>query len=280
MAPIAPNEDPKKPLAEGLAFAQLDRLRSENRELQTALLNSNEHADSLQERLAQVSATLAAEVRERQTVETKLKELIRTVNKEKADLEILVQILIDQGDELAQEGEKARIDSLTLIANRRRFDEYLSQEWSRHVRMQLQLSVLICDVDYFKLYNDFYGHQAGDECLKTVAQAICQGFRAGDLIARYGGEEFAMVLPETSLAGALQVAERVHAAVAAAALPHAASPVSDRVTISVGVACGRPRRNDPGGARALVEEADRYLYTAKNRGRDQVVHRPEENNRR
>src|SRR5258705_421993 len=94
------------------------------------------------------------------------------VSAEKADLEILVQILIDQGDDSAVESEKARIDGLTQIANRRRFDEYLLQEWSRHLRIQQPLSLLICDVDHFKLYNDGCGHQAADECLKTDAKAI------------------------------------------------------------------------------------------------------------
>jgi diguanylate cyclase (GGDEF)-like protein len=198
---------------------ELARLQNENHDLQTALLASNERGVLLQEHVDRLGNSLAAELRERHIAEEKLQTLIQTITREKGDLEILVQILIDQGDDSAQEGEKARIDGLTQIANRRRFDEYLFQEWSRHIRMQQPLSLLICDVDHFKLYNDGKGHQAGDECLKTVAKAINQCYRAGDLVARYGGEEFAMVLPQTNRAGAVQVAERVRAAVAAAALP-------------------------------------------------------------
>jgi diguanylate cyclase (GGDEF)-like protein len=256
---------------------ELDRLQIEKHDLQIALLSSNEQRNLLQEELDRLSASLTAEVRERQVAEEKLQTLIQAVTREKGDLEILVQILIDQGDDSAEEGEKARIDGLTQIANRRRFDEYLLQEWSRHIRMQQPLSLLICDVDHFKLYNDGYGHQAGDECLKSVAKAISQCYRAGDLVARYGGEEFAMVLPQTNAAGAVQVAERVRSAVAAAALPHAASPVCGRVTVSIGVACTTPQPHGPTDARALIEEADRHLYLAKQLGRNQVNYQDEEN---
>jgi diguanylate cyclase (GGDEF)-like protein len=254
----------------------LDRLQIENQDLQIALLTSNEHGDLLQDHLYRLSNSLTAEVRERQAAEDKLQKLIEAITREKVDLEIMIQILIDQGDESAQEGEKARIDGLTQIANRRRFDEYLLQEWGRHVRMQQPLSLLICDVDHFKLYNDRHGHQAGDECLKSVAKAISQCYRAGDLVARYGGEEFAMVLPQTNAAGAVQVAERVRSAVAAAALPHASSPVCGQVTVSIGVASTTPRPHGPTDARALIEEADRHLYLAKRLGRNQVNYQDEE----
>jgi diguanylate cyclase (GGDEF)-like protein len=256
---------------------ELDRLQIENHDLQIALLTSNEHGVLLQEHVDQLSTRLTSEVRERHAVEEKLQKLIQAITREKGDLEILVQILMDQGDDSAQEGEKARIDGLTQIANRRRFDEYLLQEWGRHIRMQQPLSLLICDVDHFKLYNDRQGHQAGDECLKSVAKALSQCHRAGDLVARYGGEEFAMVLPQTNRSGAVQVAERVRVAVAIAALPHAASPVCDRVTVSIGVACITPQPHGPTDARTLVEQADRHLYLAKHLGRNQVSSEDEEN---
>jgi diguanylate cyclase (GGDEF)-like protein len=243
------------------------------------LFTSKERGDLLQEHLDQLSAILKAEIRERKAAEETLQNLVQTLTREKEDLEVLVQILIDQGDDSAEEGEKARIDGLTQIANRRRFDEYLCQEWCRHLRTQEQLSLLICDVDHFKLFNDRYGHQAGDECLKSVAQVISQCSRTGDLVARYGGEEFAIVLPHTNHAGAAHVAERVRSAVADAALPHGASPVCDRVTVSIGVACKTPQPTDAPGARTLVEEADRQLYLAKHRGRNRVSHQDQENTR-
>jgi diguanylate cyclase (GGDEF)-like protein len=257
--------------------AEIDRLQNENHDLQTALLASTERGVSLQEQVDRLDTRLTNELRDRHTTEEKLHNLIQTVTREKGDLEILVQILIDQGDDSAQEGEKARIDGLTQIANRRRFDEYLSQEWRRHIRMQQPLSLLICDVDHFKLYNDRQGHQAGDECLKNVAKALNRCYRVGDLVARYGGEEFAMVLPQTDRVGAVQVAERVRAAVAAAALPHPASPVCNRVTVSIGVACITPPPHAPSDARALIEQADRQLYQAKHLGRNQVSSEHEEN---
>jgi diguanylate cyclase (GGDEF)-like protein len=257
--------------------AEIARLQNENHDLQAALLASSERGLLLQEHLDQLDARLTNELRERHTAEEKLQTLIQTITREKGDLEILVQILVDQGDDSAQEGEKARIDGLTQIANRRRFDEYLSQEWNRHIRMQQPLSLLLCDVDHFKLYNDGQGHQAGDECLKSVAKAINRCYRVGDLVARYGGEEFAMVLPQTNCAGAVQVAERVRAAVAAAALPHPASPVCDRVTVSIGVASITPPPQVPSDARALIQQADRHLYLAKKLGRNRVSYVDEEN---
>ena len=257
----------------------LARLEHEKRDLQIALATSNEHGDLLQEHLYRLSRSLTAEVRERQAAEKKLQTLIEGITREKGDLEILVQILIDQGDDSAEESEKARIDGLTQIANRRRFDEVLLQEWNRHGRIQQPLSLLICDVDHFKLFNDAYGHQAGDECLKRVAKAINHHSRSGDLVARYGGEEFAVVLPNTSLEGAVLRAERARSAVEGAAIPHTASLISDRVTLSVGVACMTPQPRDGRDVRMLVEEADRNLYLAKHRGRDRVGHQNQENSK-
>ncbi|MEO8662813.1 MAG: diguanylate cyclase [Bryobacteraceae bacterium] len=254
---------------------EVERLRSEVRDREIALLVSNEHGDLLQEHLYRSSVSLTAEVRERQAAEEKLRKLVQAITLEKGDLEVLVQILMEQGDAAAEEGEKARIDGLTEIGNRRRFDEYLQQEWLRHQRLQQPLSLSIFDVDHFKLYNDHYGHPAGDECLKIVAHTIKQCFRTSDLVARYGGEEFGVVQPHMELEIAVQSAGRVRSALATAAVSHVASPVCNWVTLSIGVASETPSPDAP-DARTLVAQADRNLYLAKHGGRNRVCFRNEE----
>ena len=158
-------------------------------------------------------------------------------------------------------------DSLTKIANRRYFDQYLNQEWRRLAREQFPLSLILCDIDFFKLYNDSYGHQAGDECLQEVATAIVQVVqRPADLVVRYGGEEFAVILPNTAIAGAAQVAEQIRSAVKALVLP-LGSP--QHLTLSVGVASAVPKIEVT--AATLFAAADQALYQAKQQGRDRVV---------
>ena len=254
----------------GRMRVEIDRLHRALSDSQNALLTSNEHGDLLQNHLQRLSTSLTAEIRERQKTDNKLQSLLDAVTRERGDLEVLVQILMDEGDSYAEEGEKARIDGLTGIPNRRRLDEFLLKEWDRHRKSQQALSLLICDVDYFKCFNDLYGHQAGDECLRTVAKAITACLRSDDLVARYGGEEFAMVLPHTPLHRAVQIAERIREAVFAAAIPHADSKVCGQVTLSIGVACQVPQPHGAACVRALVEESDRNLYIAKRLGRNRV----------
>ena len=159
-------------------------------------------------------------------------------------------------------------DGLTGIANRRFFDEFISHEWRRARRSEKEIAILMCDVDHFKTYNDSYGHQAGDECLRQVASAIDKQLDRGtDIAARYGGEEFAVILPETSSGGALMVAEKIRHAVHRLNIPHAAAPLG-RITLSIGVAVGIPGINHP--HEQLLEAADRALYRAKHEGRDRV----------
>ncbi|WP_454254708.1 sensor domain-containing diguanylate cyclase [Pseudomonas sp. Marseille-Q8238] len=166
--------------------------------------------------------------------------------------------------------KQALEDELTRLANRRRFARALEDEFSRAARYQRPLSLILFDVDYFKQYNDIYGHSAGDECLRAVAEAIRSGQkRSADLAARYGGEEFCLLLPETDAEGALQVAEQVRAAVEALAIPHTGCPWNT-LSVSAGV-----RTCSPGQcaatAQGLVEEADKALYAAKAAGRNRVV---------
>ena len=135
----------------------------------------------------------------------------------------------------------ATTDALTGIPNRRSFDEYLDREWRRMVRETAPLSLIMCDIDLFKNYNDLYGHQEGDACLQAVAQAIQGGaVRPGDFVARYGGEEFVVVLPATPAKGALHIAEAIRKAVHRLRLPHGSSQVDDFVTLSLGVSSALP----------------------------------------
>jgi diguanylate cyclase (GGDEF)-like protein len=160
-------------------------------------------------------------------------------------------------------------DALTGIANRRRFDETLREEWSRAVRGHSQLSLIMMDVDHFKIFNDTYGHAAGDACLRQIAQALAQSLlRPVDLVARFGGEEFVCLLPGTDAAGALQVAERFREAVIALRVPHEHSPTAPVVTLSQGLATLLPVAEAQ--ADLLLVEADNHLYEAKRNGRNRI----------
>jgi len=160
-------------------------------------------------------------------------------------------------------------DGLTGLSNRRHFDEYLELEWRRSLRDQTQLSLLMIDVDYFKSYNDSFGHVEGDEALRKVAAAIRDASsRPSDLPARYGGEEFVLVLPNTSPGGARLVAEKLRQTVAALKIAHNTPAEGASLTISIGLATMVPQ---PGtDCRLLISAADRGLYLAKNNGRNQV----------
>lgn len=161
-------------------------------------------------------------------------------------------------------------DGLTGAANRRYFDFQLKTEWRRSHRQSEPLSVIMCDVDHFKNFNDHYGHPEGDQCLIKVVKVIrSQLNREGDLLARYGGEEFVVVLPNTPREGACKVAERIRQAMENLAIPHDYSPVAPVVTLSLGVAGGQVTEED--GALQMVERADKALYQAKRDGRNQVV---------
>lgn len=164
-------------------------------------------------------------------------------------------------------------DALTGIPNRRSFDHQLEHEWRRALRDGTRLAIVMADVDVFKRFNDTYGHQAGDDCLRQVAQAMsAQLKRSGDMIARYGGEEFIVLLPGLDLSQAKKLAEQLRAAVAKLGIPHAHGPAG-HVSISLGVASYRPHPNMR--VETLIHQADSALYTAKKLGRNRVCSAPE-----
>ncbi|MDM8557124.1 diguanylate cyclase [Desulfococcaceae bacterium HSG7] len=164
----------------------------------------------------------------------------------------------------------AGLDGLTGIPNRRQFDQFLGAEWKRSLRYEHKFSIILVDIDFFKLYNDCYGHTEGDVCLKKVAGSIFKAVpRSEDLAARYGGEEFACILPETGNKGALAVANRILESVRALKIPHAQSKVDSHVTVSVGLATAVPPLKDR--KLELVKLADKALYQAKLKGRNQIA---------
>jgi diguanylate cyclase (GGDEF)-like protein len=163
----------------------------------------------------------------------------------------------------------AHSDGLTGIPNRRRFNDALEVEWRRAIRTGTSISLILMDVDFFKLYNDNYGHGMGDTCLQQVASALAAAIaRPSDFVARYGGEEFVALLPDTDAEGACLIAERMRSFVEALQLPHEHSSVSDWVTISAGVASMVPTGDD--ASQDLLKLADQMLYRAKESGRNRI----------
>lgn len=218
----------------------------ENASLYTSLEQKVELRTS---ELMQINQMLQAEVAERKRVE----EALVKANRE---LHLL-----------------ASLDGLTKVANRRYFDEFLATEFRRMKRHQHPLSLVMCDVDYFKNYNDHYGHQKGDDCLKAIAQQLQNSTRrAADLVARYGGEEFMVVLPGSDLSGAQEVARVIQENLKKHQIPHCRSLVSDYVTTSIGISSTMPSENTD--IKTLIHKADQALYQAKNSGRNCIASIP------
>ena len=160
-------------------------------------------------------------------------------------------------------------DALTGLANRRFLLDNLTREWARHQRNHNPLSVVMFDIDFFKTFNDHYGHQAGDECLKQIAEALEKAIdRPGDFIARYGGEEFIAVLPETNLNGACYIAEKIRNSIEKLQIKHSKSDIAEHVTISGGVACMHPSQSN--SYEQLIKYSDEALYEAKQTGRNRI----------
>ncbi|TWA94346.1 sensor domain-containing diguanylate cyclase [Bradyrhizobium stylosanthis] len=211
----------------------------------------------------------------RQNGEVWLESTMRVTRKDNGRVDGVVAISRDITEQKKLETKLETLaieDSLTGLANRRRFDERLNEEWARAYRDRSTLGLLMIDVDRFKAYNDEYGHPAGDACLRVVAQVIAAEVqRPGDLAARYGGEEFAMLLPNTDAAGCARIGERIRKAIRAAGLVHTTNSASGHVTASLGGATCRPAFERTAGVGTLVEAADQALYAAKEAGRNRLM---------
>lgn len=219
-------------------------------------------------KILDVHELLVAQSQIHQLATVLLSQLYYKLEMANINLECANQELALANDELQR---LAILDELTQIANRRKFNDCFYQEWRRCAREQVPLSLILCDVDYFKIFNDTYGHQTGDRCLQEVANVIRQCVkRPADLAARYGGEEFAVILPNTKREGAIKVAEEIRQNIKDLEIPHCHSPICSSVTLSLGVASIIPHHDI--SPVMLIRSADQALYQAKSEGRDRVVY--------
>ncbi|MEZ9358177.1 hypothetical protein BCU93_14365 [Vibrio breoganii] len=213
--------------------------------------------------------TETQDYKKRAQVETsdEIGELSRQLNKM---LDVIESREASLEDVLAQLKEQSMTDALTQISNRLRFDSVSEMEWRRMQREKLPISIIMCDADYFKQYNDHYGHVEGDRCLINIAQVLNESVaRPADLVARYGGEEFVILLPSTDLSGAAHLAQTVLDNISALQLPHAKSQVAPYVTVSLGIASVVPSEDN--SLLQLITDADNALYQAKQNGRNTLA---------
>jgi len=265
------------PDADGMTLVRLYRNNPATRDLPIIVLSGkddpNIKSDAFDQGATDYLVKLPEKVELLARIRAHAKSYIAQKERDEAfrNLSRIQEQLEKMNDELAHSNRELQrlssMDGLTGLANRRQFDETLEQEWQRAMRTNMPLSLIFVDIDFFKRYNDHYGHQAGDDCLKKVAGALEKTIhRPADLVSRYGGEEFVMILPDTTDEGALAVAEKVLASVANLRIPHANSAAADHVTLSIGVATAAPLEDSQ--PEDLIETADKMLYRAKERGRN------------
>ena len=209
-----------------------------------------------------------------------IRDVVHVVRKNDGEVDCLIGFMFDISERKKTEEQLVKLqkeleelsfkDSLTGIANRRMFDTLVDNEWETARRARQPLSLILIDIDFFKQYNDHYGHLQGDDCLKRVAQALSQAAtRSRDFFARFGGEEFVLVLPETDHKAALKIAERCRGLIFKLQQPHIRSTASQNLTISLGVGTAIPSTHDD--VRQFIERVDQRLYRAKQKGRNCAI---------
>ncbi len=245
-------------------------------DLEIALNTAVEHGDAIGEHLHQINQQLNVNLTEREALENKLQLLVSSLSRQKQDLEILVETVASHGDEINQEMYKkidtiehiAKTDSLTELLNRRAFDISFEREWSHSKRQQIPISLLMIDIDHFKLFNDTFGHIEGDKCLQRVAKSLSlTQYRSTDIVARFGGEEFIILLVDCNLSKAVSIAEEIRQNIEQLALSNPKSP-RGYITLSIGVASMVNQKNNE--ATNLLKLSDSNLYHAKHNGRNLV----------
>ncbi|WP_455383763.1 GGDEF domain-containing protein [Acidihalobacter prosperus] len=210
-----------------------------------------------------------------------IRDVVHVVRKENGEVEALVGFMFDISERKRNEARLVHLqkeleelsfkDGLTGVANRRMFDTIMTREWAHAKRSRKPISLIMLDIDYFKQYNDHYGHLQGDDCLKRVAQVLnSEAVRARDFLARFGGEEFALILPETDEEAAIKVAERCRKLILDQDIPHEKSEAGPQLTASLGVVTAIPADDDD--PIAFIEQADKRLYAAKQEGRNRTEH--------
>lgn len=242
-------------------LSRISRLDQQVRKIKGNLQNTGTVKLGGRDELANLAKTIN-EMLQRQTT------FQRQLHQAKQQLEIVNQDLAAANQNLEK---LAKTDGLTQIMNRHFFQLSLEEIWQESLRSQLPISLILCDVDFFKLYNDTYGHLAGDLCLQKVAKAMADAasMEPRTIVARYGGEEFVVILPQIEMERATRVAEKMRSAILQLRLPHKTSKVADFVTLSIGICTLIPQPNL--SSRDLISQADQHLYHAKANGRNQVV---------
>ncbi len=262
-------------------LSEIEALQQENHDLQIALLTTAEHGDTVEEILEETNQKLQREVEQRKQAETKLQDLLEIVSQQRDDLEVLINILTEHGDvidhqwsqKISEVNELVMIDPLTQLFNRRGFDFHLQKQWEINQEKCNYLTLLFCDIDYFKQYNDIYGHLGGDDCLKKVAFLLQNEFKPfNGIICRYGGEEFSVILPEVSLETAVEIAAKSQQELAQLKIEHQGSLVSYYVTLSIGISSIIPNTTLP--PKEFIDYTDKLMYLAKNQGRNKIIAQP------
>ncbi|TWH52042.1 diguanylate cyclase [Sporomusa sp. KB1] len=260
------------PGIDGIKACELIKSHTWFKDIPVIVITANDNAETLDKAFAAGAIDFITKPIKQLELKARVNSALNmkhAIDQRKAREAELVKVLEELESVNRELSRLSSLDGLTGIANRRHFDQIYEMERQRAIRTGHDLSIVFFDIDFFKNYNDTYGHQEGDDCLKKVAAAAGSVLkRPGDLLARYGGEEFVVILPETGVDGAYKVAQDIRTTIEKCTIPHSASRIADHVTVSIGVVGGKMSLTDK--PQELLALADKALYEAKSGGRNQV----------